>query len=71
MKLLIASLLLIAGAVLWCTWTRNELKKIRSERDDWKRMYCGLAASESIRSHESMEYWEQHEGKVCKQRQAD
>jgi hypothetical protein len=71
MKIVVASALLLLAAALWSAKTRDELKKTRADRDSWKQMYCGLAASESIRNHESAEYWDRHEGKFCKQGEAD
>ena len=69
MKVLAASVLLFAAAAIWSAKTRDELMRTRAERDDWKQAYCGLAASVSIRDHESEGYWDQHEGKFCNQGQ--
>ncbi len=71
MKLFAASALLLAAAAIWSAKTRDELMRTKAERDNWKHMFCGLAASESIRGHESDGYWDQHEGKFCNQRQSD
>jgi len=65
MKLLAASVFLFAAAAIWSVKTRDELVRIRAERDDWKHMYCGLAASVSICDHESEDYWKHHEGRFC------